>query len=357
MSILSNAQGLLFSEILVEESKELQATTLQGWFGAQQSGQAKALVSGAVVACRGVVTHTVNDAVLSSFPDAAAALKAALEIQSRLAAAKKTPGMNVRVRIALAYGPLRVLAGKVSGDAVEAAGLLLDKAKPGEILADQSLKDALGSSSPVKFTPYRKVGERTAFLVGDAPISAMQEVLAKTMERTQGGLAPSATATVPPVKAAPPPRAAPPAPPPAPRPAAVAKPAAAAEPELGAEETVLARPQRAAAREISLTHSGSTQRFTRKDGEIHIGRSQENHIRVDVGYVSRKHAKIVWEADGPVLVNLSAAGCCVKFDATGGRPEPCAERLPLHGSGAFALASLFGQSPSGLDVVKFAIAS
>jgi len=169
-------------------------------------------------------------------------------------------------------------------------------------------------------------------------------VLAKTMERTLGGIAPSATATVPPVTAAP-------------RPAPVAPPAAAVAAEAGAEETIVARPQRATAREISLTHSGSTHRFTRNDGDIHIGRSHENHIRVEVGYVSRKHAKIVWEAEGPVLVNLSAAGCCVKFDATGGRPEPCAERLPLYGSGAFALASLFGQSPSGLDTVKFTVAS
>ncbi len=30
MSILSNSQGLLFSQISIEESKEFQATTLQG---------------------------------------------------------------------------------------------------------------------------------------------------------------------------------------------------------------------------------------------------------------------------------------------------------------------------------------
>ena len=338
MSILSNSQGLLFSEISVEEAKELQTTTLQGWFGAQQSGQAKALVTSAVVACKGVVTHTVGDALLSSFPDAPSAVKAALEIQSKIAAAQKTPGMVVRVRIALAYGPVRVLAGKVSGDAVTAAGVLLDKAKPGEILADQSLKDALGSSSTVKFTPYRKVESLTAYLVGDAQKSAMQEMLAKTMEMTRPPIAPAAS----------------PQPPPRPAAAAPARP----EPEVSApsgEETIMVRPQ--VALELALTYGGRTLRFTRADGEIALGRSFENHIQVTARHVSSKHAKIVWQGDAPVLVNFSANGCCVKFDSDGGAPQVCAERMALHGRGAIVLASLAGQSTTGDDIVKFSVAS
>ncbi len=336
MSILSNSQGLLFSEISVEEAKELQTTTLQGWFGAQQSGQAKALVTSAVVACKGVVTHTVGDALLSSFPDAPSAVKAALEIQTKIAATQKTPGMVVRVRIALAYGPVRVLAGKVSGDAVTAAGLLLDKAKPGEILADQSLKDALGSSSTVKFTPYRKLESLTAYLVGDAQKSAMQEMLAKTMEMTRPPIAPAAAAPVPPAV------------PPVPRP-----PAAKAAPS--GEETIMVRPQ--VELELALTYGGRTLRFTRADGEIALGRSFENHIQVTARHVSRKHAKIAWQGDGPVLVNFSANGCCVKFDADGGTPQVCAERMALHGRGAIVLASVSGQSPTGDDIVKFSVAS
>jgi hypothetical protein len=342
MSILSNSQGLLFSEISVEESKELQTSTLQGWFGAQQSGQAKALVTSAVVACKGVVTHTVGEAVLSSFPDAASAVKAALEIQAQIAGAQKTPGMVVRVRCALAYGPVRVLAGKVSGDAVTAAGLLLDKAKPGEILADQSVKDAPGAASTVKFTLYRKVGSLNAYLVGDGPKSAMQEMLAKTMEMTRPPL--PATA---PARAAPRPAA------PAPRPAAPAPEPETATP--GGEETLVVRPQ--VELELALTYGGRTLRFTRADGEIALGRHFENHIQVPARHVSRKHAKIEWQADGPVLVNLGANGCCVKFDSDGGRAQVCAERLALRGRGAIVLASGDRQSPSGDDLVKFAIAS
>ena len=340
MSFLSNSQGLLFAEISIEESKELQTATLQGWFGAQQSGQAKALVTSAVVACKGVVTHTVGEALLCSFPDAASALKAALEIQAKIAGAQKTPGMVVRVRSALSYGPVRVIAGKVSGDAVTAAGLLLDKAKPGEILADQSVKDALGAASTVKFALYRKVDSFNAYLVGDAPKSAIQEMLVKTMEMTRPPIPAPAPAA--PRPAAPAPRPA--VPPPAPE-------AQSAAP--GGEETIVVRPQ--VEFELALTYGGRTLRFTRAEGEIALGRAFENHIQVAARHVSRKHAKIEWQASGPVLVNLSANGSCVKFD--GGEPQPCVERLALRGRGAIVLASADRQSPSGDDIVKFSLVS
>ena len=287
MSILSNSQGLLFSEISIEETKELQTTTLHGWFGAQQSGQAKAIVTSAVTAFKGVVTHTVGDAILSSFPDAASALKAALEVQSKLASSPKRPGMEVRIRMGLAFGPVRVLAGKVSGDAVAAAGLLLDKAKPGEILVDQSLKDALGSSSTIKLAPYGQVESLTAYRAGEAPKAA--DSLANTLK-------------MPPVRSAP-------APAPAPAPA---KP-----PPQEDEATLVARPKSAAAAPLVLTYAGKTLRFTPADGEIALGRAFDNHISVPVAHVSRKHAKIVWEAQAPVLINLSQNGCCVQFDSAG----------------------------------------
>jgi len=56
-------------------------------------------------------------------------------------------------------------------------------------------------------------------------------------------------------------------------------------------------------------------------------------------------------------VNLSQNGCCIQFDSAGGTPQPCADRMPLQGSGAIALAPRFGQSPSGADIVKFFFAS
>ena len=109
--------------------------------------------------------------------------------------------------------------------------------------------------------------------------------------------------------------------------------------------------------ELALTYGGKTQRFTRADGEVALGRAFENHISIPVRHVSRRHAKIVWQANGPVLVNLSANGCRVRFDDDGGNAQLCSESMALHGKGVIVLASVSGQSPTGEDTVKFSVGS
>src|SRR3954468_16280083 len=129
MARMSNAQGLLFAEITTEEVRVQgpAVTTLKGWFGAQQVGQIKSLVTNTVNEQKGVVTHTVGDSILSSFADPNATLAAALGIQRRVAKAQNpSSGTIVKVRIGLSFGPVRVIAGKVSGDSVTAAGILLE---------------------------------------------------------------------------------------------------------------------------------------------------------------------------------------------------------------------------------------
>jgi hypothetical protein len=183
----------------------------------------------------------------------------------------------------------------------------------------------------------------------------MQEMLAKTMELKRPPVAPAAASPSPPARpaAAPPARPVPPPPPAAP----VASPAPSVEPEAsapGGEETIVVRPRTEV--ELALTYAGRTLRFMRADGEIALGRAFENQIHVPVRHVSRRHAKIVWQANGPVLVNLSANGCRVQFD-DGGNPQLCSESMALHGRGAIVLASVSGQSPSGEDMVKFSVGS
>jgi hypothetical protein len=317
MSTLSNSQGLMFAEISSEESKDLQDTTLKGWFSAQQTGQAKATIIDAVRAAKGVVTHTVGQAMLSSFPDAQSALKAALDVQRRLAKSQDRSAKTlIKVRAGLSFGPVRVIAGKVSGDAVVAAGVLLEKARPGEILVDQAMKDALGQFDYVTLRPHGQFEGLSAYRVTEAGAAAPD------FSRTQP-VQPQPDLTIVPKPA------------PAPRPAPA--------------------PQRqAAAGAIVLRYGNSERRFTAADGEITMGRAIENHINIPVAHVSRKHAKIVWEGNVPVLVNLSQNGSCVRFDETG-RQQPCESPVPLHGSGAIALAEHFGQFSSSPDVVQFKI--
>ena len=344
MKTVSNSQALMFAALSSEEGKDLQTTTLSGWFGAQQLGQAKALITDAVRVAKGVVTHTVGEAVLSSFPDARSAVKAALDVQRRLAALDGNAKLRVRVRAGLSFGPVRVIAGKVSGDAVSAAGTLLEKARPGEVLADQAVKDALGQFDYVKLIPYGPVQGVSAYRVAEAG-SAAPDHSATQVIQPRPDFAPAARPAAP----APAPRPAAPAPAPRPEepPAPVAAPAPAPAP------AVTPAPQ-VASSALVLRYGDAERRFSSADGEVMLGRALENHINVAVPHVSRRHAKIVWEGAVPVLVNLSQNGSCVRFDGTG-RQMPCDTRMELRGSGGIALAGRFGESPTGADVVYFRV--
>jgi len=320
MSTLSNSQGLMFAELSTQETKDQLATILKGWFGTQQAGQARATITDAVIACRGVVTQTVGDAILSSFPDAKQAVKAAVDVKLRIAKMQNpAAGMVVRVRIGLAFGPVRVIGGRVSGDAVQTAGTLLGKAKPGEILVDQALKDALGASADVKTVPCGKSEGITVYRIADDAEAAPDPLPSRT-PRAQ--VSPDVAA---------------PERPAAPTPVPGSKPAPAAR-----------------AGTLVLQYCGTAKRFSPKDGEVSIGRSRENQVRVPEDHVSRSHAKIIWEGETPWLVNLSQNGTCIRFDASG-QEQLCGDRTPLEGGGAFALADTFGQSSTGADVVKFSI--
>jgi hypothetical protein len=326
---MSNAQGLLFAEISTEEVSLQGApvTTLKGWFGAQQVGQIKSLLTNTVNEQKGVVTHTVGDSILSSFADANAALSAALTIQRRVAKAQNpATGMIVKVRIGLAYGPVRVFAGKVSGDSVTAAGILLEKAQPNEILADQAMLDAVGSVKETRFEACGVIEGITAYrVVSLAPAPAPAAARPSPENDTVGG------ATMP-------------------GPMPVRKPTAEAD-----STGTMAAPVAAGASAITLTFAGAERRFTPADGEIFIGRGKDVHITVPEIHVSRKHAKIVWEAGSvPYLVNLSQNGTCVRLAGTG-REHTCMARMPLQGSGDIALCSRFGQVSSPAEIIAFSV--
>lgn len=336
MARLSNAQGLLFVEISTEELRLEGApvATLKGWFGAQQIGQIKSLITNSVNEHRGVVTHTVGDSMLSSFADAQAALSAALVIQQKVAKAQNpSTGTIVNVRIGMAYGPVRVYAGRVSGDSVSAAGVLLEKAQPNEILADQAMLDAIGlANKEARFENCGLMDGIAAYRV--VSLTAGMRSSTQTLPFAARPSAPPQATTI-----------APPAAVSEPVPASIAAPAPAKSPVK----------RSAGAAAIVLNFGGVERRFTAADGEVFMGRGKDVHIIVPEIHVSRKHAKIVWE-DGryPHLVNLSQNGACVRF-AESGREQTCMARIPLEESGEIALCSRFGQISSPAEIIGFSL--
>lgn len=309
MARLSNAQGMLFVEFFTEEVKldGPPVTTLKGWFGAQQSGQAKALIIDTINGHRGVVTHTVDDAVISSFPTARAAVDAALDLQHRLAATRTPQSLSiVRARAGISYGPVRVMAGKVTGDAMTAAGMLLEKCAPDQVLVDQSVVDAVGQVEDPKFEPRGKVGEISSYAVISANAPKPVQLAAPTV----------------PVD----PKRAPPPPPAAPAPAKVS---------------------------VVLKYAGVEQRFDPSAGVVLIGRGHENQVIVPLKHVSRKHAKIIWhEGVTPCVVNLSPNGSCVRPKGSN-QEQSFTEQVRLEGAGDLALCASFRQVSSPDEIVSF----
>ena len=327
MARLSNAQGLLFAEISTEEIRleGPPVTTLKGWFGAQQVGQIRSLITNTVNENKGVVTHTVGDSILSSFADAQAAVNSALQIQLKVAKAQNpATGMIVKVRIGLAYGPVRVVAGKVSGDSVTAAGILLEKAQANEILADQALRDAVGPAKEMRF-------EACGLIEG---VASYRVVSLATPPRVAGEIS-TVTAALP----------QPPAPAQTQPPSLVPTRLSSAPPTArsGGADSVL-----------TLRFAGNERHFTPADGEILIGRGKDVHITIPEIHVSRKHAKIVWEDGAAFLVNLSQNGACVRFSGNG-RELTCMTKIALEDSGDIALCSRFSQVASPGEIISFSL--
>ncbi len=332
MEIRSNAQGLLFAAIWTDEAKVAtpQAATLKGWFGGQQIGQTRAVITDAVVSHRGVVTHTVGDAMLCSFADPKAALDAAASIQNRIAQQENpASGMIVKAKIGLAYGPVRVIAGRVSGDAVNAASILMENCPPGGILIDQALVSAVGTVKEPAIEAHGSIEGVSAFRVQGATFAP--DITAK-----MAAITPS-----PQPKTPPPAAVAPPPPPPAPRPAPATQPEA---PVAAGMPYVLI-----------MKFGGVEQRFRPMDGDVNIGRGNDNQVIVPLGYVSRKHAKIVWR-DGPAidLVNLSQNGTSVRLRESG-KEFTCGSEMRLEGSGDIALCGAFSMVTSPTEIVTYRI--
>ena len=78
-------------------------------------------------------------------------------------------------------------------------------------------------------------------------------------------------------------------------------------------------------------------------------------VIVPLGYVSRKHAKIVWRDKlSPDLVNLSQNGTCVRLRDSG-KEFNCSDELRLEGSGDIVLCGAFSMVTSPSEIVTYRI--
>jgi adenylate cyclase len=88
---------------------------------------------------RGRIVKTIGDEVLFTAPDPAAGAEIALELLDRAVEDERLP----RMRVGLACGPVISRLGDVYGETVNIAARLTSLGKPGHVLVDRNVHDAL----------------------------------------------------------------------------------------------------------------------------------------------------------------------------------------------------------------------
>jgi adenylate cyclase len=104
----------------------------------------------------GRIVKTVGDEVLFVADDAADGAAIALALQDRVRAEPALP----ELRIGLAAGPVLVRYGDVYGEVVNIASRLTGHARPGSVLVDRGVADALAADPRFALRPLRSVAVR-----------------------------------------------------------------------------------------------------------------------------------------------------------------------------------------------------
>ncbi|MEV1133792.1 MULTISPECIES: adenylate/guanylate cyclase domain-containing protein [Rhodococcus] len=113
----------------------------------------EAAVSGVITRHAGWVIKTVGDEVMFASEDAVDAARIALELQQAFAAFEDTPAL----RIGLASGPALARFGDLFGSVVNIAARLTGAARPGSVLVDEQLAEALEDHDEFRLHVVRNV--------------------------------------------------------------------------------------------------------------------------------------------------------------------------------------------------------
>jgi adenylate cyclase len=105
----------------------------------------------------GRVIKTIGDEVMSVFPDASSAGRAATDIQTELAAVAPVGTVRLGVRVGLHYGPLVESQGDVFGDTVNLSARLTEMASRNQIITSLETVE--------QFAPDLKIGCRRLYSI------------------------------------------------------------------------------------------------------------------------------------------------------------------------------------------------
>lgn len=315
MILSTNLSGILFANLAKPPGED--SGTASDWLQSQRTTQSLSLINEAIFSSRGVVTKSLKEGVIGTFPDAATTLQAAIKIHALLTDAESKTGTNLTWRLGLHFAKLHVFAGSVAGEGLEGAIELADKADATQILISASLADSLAQNplpDGVRLvkTQHQLGGQSVAhqLLIDDQPDALEAE-----------------TKPLPVMSRLPDPPAA----------VTTSQPASAA----GTSLTTL----------IVLEIAGNQYPLNNQTPHITVGRGKENDVRIRGTHVSRLHGYFEYRDGAGYFVDQSANGSCLLVSDK----ETHLHKTPLllDGEGLIGLGPTREKSPD--ELIKFTV--
>ena len=235
----------------------------------------------AATAAQGRVVKTIGDEIMAVFPDAAAAARAAMDMQLRVAALPAFGQTRLSIRVGFQFGSVLEETGDVFGDAVNTAARLTGLAKAGQILTSAAAVEALPAA----------LGEATRDLDGFTVKGKQDEVrVVELLWQDAQDLTQTATRAL--------------------------------------------RPSDAAV--LRLAHSGQSLVMGPDLVVVLVGRDPGNQIVIAHRTASRLHGRFERRRDKYFYIDLSTNGTYVTVE---GQAELllCREQIMLRGRGALAI--------------------
>ncbi len=245
--------------------------------------QCLSLLGGIARRHEGETVKTIGDEILCAFPSAAAAVEAAMAMQTEIADRAADGAGALRIRVGLHFGEVIREGGDVFGDAVNVAARMAGLAASGQIMTTRETADTLPSRLRVAI---RQLGQAT--VKGKREDVPICEVIWRN------------------------------------------------DAEMTVMPTMLpGMAARGARLGIALRHGGRQLALDGKQPDASIGRDNDNDLVVNDPLASRHHARIGLRNGKFVLADQSTNGTYVTL---GGKTLFLhREELPLTGAGYFAL--------------------
>ncbi|MBV1960579.1 MAG: hypothetical protein KUG52_01205 [Immundisolibacteraceae bacterium] len=323
----TNLSGILFASLA--DPATAQGDTINQWIRDQQLTQTLSLITEAIFSSRGVVTKSLKDGLIGTFPSAESALQAVIKINLILGDAEETTGAGSFWRLGVHYAKLHVIAGSVAGEGLDTAITLANSADNSQTLVSEAMADQIRDGlipGQVKLQPHPEI------IKGQSPIYELL-VTDENEDEDEDDIPTSPLPIV-------------------------------TNPEIVPQQPVSSptinpvnQPTETQPSDRELSAVGHTEALTliidsrqyalsEQSNQLTVGRGKENNVRIRGTHVSRGHGHFEFRQGRGYYIDHSANGSCLLL----GELQTLVhnEELLLKGAGQICLAPSRDKSPDHL---------